>query len=476
MKLWLLGGVITAAVVAAGLSAPAARAGGVQRVVEGESLRGVGAVVVREAKATRGRALLVEPGGTAARTIATGRVGAVVVRGKRRGCGRALRVSVDGGTARTIHVARHKLADRRVRIALAPGTHVLRVSAPGRKPRRRCGVSVDRLTLPAPAPGAPAAPAAPVAPAAAPAVGRVPLGTSAQLAYLQQDPAYAAALVGGFSSLSPENELKMEWTHPQKETWNFQAADAMVDFATVHKLAVRGHTIIFGAQTPPWVARELLPGPIQTALETQVKTLVDRYEGRIREWDVVNEALDDNGHYRANPFYTAMGAGYVDRAFEVARGADPSAKLYYNEYNADVANAKRDAVVALVKRLKSKGLIDGVGLQMHTAVGHSPSRDKVLETLRLYESLGVEVQITEMDVDATSDQASRPLADRLAEQAAIFRDVASACAEVAACKRFTVWGVSDKYSWLGADHMPLLLDATFQPKPALGAVQGALGL
>ena len=455
-----------ALLASAAMAAPAAAA---DRVVEAETLRGAGAVVVRDATAAGGRALLIRPGGTASRTLETPAVGRVVVRRGRRGCGRRLVLSVDGGRPMRLKLGRRRLAERRLRVTLAPGPHVLRLSSRS----RRCKVAVDRLLLQAPAASAPAPAPAPAAPAPA---ARVGLGTSVRLKLLRDDPAYAPALLGTFGSFSPENELKMEWTRPQKDVWNFEAADALVDYGAAHGLAVRGHTIIFGAQTPPWVQRELLPGAIRTVLEEQVRTVMSRYAGRIREWDVVNEAFDDGGRFRSNAFYTAMGELYVDRAFEVARAVDPAAKLYYNEINAEVDNPKRAAVVRLVQRLKTKGLIDGVGLQLHTAVGHAPTREQLLETMRLYESMGLEVQITEMDVDVVADQESRPLEDRAAEQTAIFATAAAACAEVAACTRVTVWGVTDRYSWLGSDRAPLLLDGMYQPKPALGAVRGALGL
>ena len=414
------------------------------QVVEGESLRGVRAKVVRDA-------LRIAPGGTASRTVRTGPVGSVVVRG--RGC---MRVSIDGAAPRS---------RRRFAVSLAPGRHVVRISA------RRCRAIVDRLRL-----RAPAVPSPPPVPAPAPApIARVPLGTSAQLRLVREDSVYENAMLGGFRSLTPENELKMEWTHPQRDEWDFEAGDALVDYATAHGFSVRGHTLIFGAQTPPWVQRELFPSAIEKAMVEQVRTVIGRYKDRIHEWDVVNEAIDNSGHFHTNPFSTAMGERYVDRAFEAARAADPTARLYYNEYNADSAGPKRDAVVRLVARLKGKGLIDGVGLQMHTAVGHAPTKEMLLDTLRLYEGMGLEVQITEMDVDVVSDQDARPLADRLAEQAAIYRDAAAACAEVLACKRMSVWGVTDRYSWLGADRRPLLFDASYQPKPALDGVRLGLG-
>jgi endo-1,4-beta-xylanase len=197
-----------------------------------------------------------------------------------------------------------------------------------------------------------------------------------------------------------------------------------------------------------------------------------RYKQQVREWDVVNEALDDRGRYRSNPWLATLGPRYVELAFRMAREADPTAKLFYNEFAADVAGVKRDATYNLVRGLKAKGLIDGVGLQMHRTLADAPSREQLEETLRLYESLGLEVQITEMDVLAGGDTS---LVDRLTIQAGAFRRAAEACAAVLACKRFTVWGVADKYSWMGADQLPLLFDSNFAAKPALGAVREVLG-
>ena len=445
-------------------------------VVEGETLRGERAVVVRAEQAARGKVLLVRPGGVASRRVATGQVSEIVVRLAGRGCSRRtpLLLSIDGGTPLPVPVGR-RFAERRLKVALAPGPHRLRVALPR---RTRCRTKLDRLRLPAaPAPAGAPAPVPAPAPATAPSPARrVPLGTAVQLAHLEQDPALGAALASSFSSFSPENELKMEWTQPRRDVWDFAAADELVAFARTRRLQVRGHTLVFGTQTPLWVARLLFSSEVDQALQTHVRTVMTRYKDSIREWDVVNEAFDARGQYRSNPFYDRLGPSYVEKAFAVARQVDPTAKLFYNELDADVDNAKRSAVVKLARHLKGLGLIDGVGLQLHTAIGHAPSRQALVNTMRIYEQMGLEVQITEMDVDAGGDGNPETLAARLEQQAAVFRDAAAACAEVTACTRFTVWGVADKYSWLGADRVPLLLDTGFNAKPALGAVRETLGL
>jgi endo-1,4-beta-xylanase len=266
--------------------------------------------------------------------------------------------------------------------------------------------------------------------------------------------------------------MKMSVLQPQRDKWNFRPADDLVAYARKHGKAVRGHALVFGDADPPWTERLLLATEAEKALREHITTVVNRYKHHVREWDVVNEALDERGQYRSNGWLSTLGPRYVELAFRFAREADPTAKLIYNEFDADVAGVKRDATAKLVRTLKAKGLVDGVGLQMHRSLADAPSREKLEETLRLYEAMGLDVQITEMDVIAGGDTS---LIDRLNIQAGAFRRAAEACAAVAACSRFTVWGVSDKYSWLGAKELPLLFDANFAAKPALGAVREVLG-
>lgn len=323
-------------------------------------------------------------------------------------------------------------------------------------------------------------PPAPVAPVPAPVVGltaprrSIPLGSSVVLKHLRDDAAYEAALSREFVQLTPENELKMNRVQPEQGRFEFAEVDALVDYASTRGKTVRGHTLIFGKETPAWVGRILLAGDVEAALRAHVRAVMSRYKGRIREWDVVNEALETNGTFRHNAWFDKLGERYVEIAFAEARATDPGARLFYNEFNAETNNFKRASELNLVRKLRAKGLLDGVGLQLHTAINGYPTRSELEETMRLFADAGLEVQVTEMDVIAKGDAAPGSLTARLDLQASVFKGAADACQAVAACTRFTVWGVTDRYSWMGAEEIPLLLDGSYTAKPALAAVRAAL--
>ncbi|HEX6389160.1 MAG TPA: endo-1,4-beta-xylanase, partial [Solirubrobacteraceae bacterium] len=301
------------------------------------------------------------------------------------------------------------------------------------------------------------------------------LGTALTWATVQSDARYADAALRRFDSFTPENEMKMDLVWKSADHYEFGAADAMVDWARAHGKEVHGHALIFDKQTPAWLARYPFTDQVIAGMRKYIRAVMTRYRDQVREWDVVNEAFNDDGNYRQTFWYQRLGPGYVELAFRFARETDPTARLYFNEFDAERPGPKRDAVYNLARRLKERGLIDGVGLQMHTALREAPSQAVIEETMRRYESLGLDVQVTEMDVLAKRDADPATLDSRMSEQAAIYGAAGRACEAVAACKRFTVWGVSDRYSWLGAVELPLLLDDEFRPKPAMAAVQDALG-
>ena len=302
----------------------------------------------------------------------------------------------------------------------------------------------------------------------------IALGSSVVLKHLREDADYEATLLREFTQFTPENELKMNRLQPERGRFDFADVDALVDYARAHGRTLRGHTLIFGKETPPWVGRLLFAEDVEDALRTHVRTVMQRYAGRISEWDVVNEALETDGTFKRNAWFDRLGERYVEIAFAEARATDPSARLFYNEFNAETNNPKRAAELALVRRLRERGLIDGVGLQLHTGIEGHPTRREIEETMRLLAGLGLEVQVTEMDVIAKGDAAPGSLAARLELQAAVFAAAADACQAVAACSRFNVWGVTDRYSWMGAEEIPLLFDAGYAAKPALAAVRAAL--
>jgi len=455
-------------VVLFGSTAPAS--GAPVRVVQGEEMQVRAGTIVRDAQAAGGRAVALRPAGVASASFTSGAFGAVVVRVRESGCARArsLLVSVDGSAPHAV-IPRGGWREQRVRLALPAGRHTVRLAYTG--PRRsRCRVLIDRLRLPAPRAARPA-PAAPAAPAAVPVRRAVPLGASVQVNHFD-NPGYDAAFRREFASMTPENEMKMEILQPQRGVFNFGPADELVLRARQAGKDVRGHALVFGTQTPPWVGRLLLPSDAEAALRDHITTVMEHYAADVREWDVVNEALGPDGNYRSNPWYDKLGPRYVELAFRIAREVDPAATLVYNEFDADVSGLKRNATANLVRGLKAKGLVDAVGLQMHHSLATSPTREALESTMRIYEQMGLQVQVTEMDVIAGGSGA---LGDRLAIQADAYRHAAEACAAVPVCTRFTVWGVSDTYSWMGVDQLPLLLDAENRPKPALAAVRDVFG-
>ena len=306
-----------------------------------------------------------------------------------------------------------------------------------------------------------------------------------------------------FNSISPENVLKWEEVHPKPGKYDFRLADRYVEFGEKNGMFIIGHNLVWHAQTPVWVFENANGQPVSRKVLLQrmrdhIMTVVGRYQGRIKGWDVVNEALAEDGSLDTNsPWMRIIGPDYIEKAFEFAREADPKAELYYNDFSMENP-AKRAGGLALVRRLKAEGIpIIGVGLQGHYTLNW-PSDRELNKTIDAFAKLGVKVMITELDVDvlpAAWEQGNadisrnfqlqkqlnpysnglpaemqQRLADRYADLFQVFlkhRDVIS---------RVTLWGVADQDSWLndwpvqGRTSYPLLFDRQYQPKPAFEAV------
>ncbi|MYS57069.1 1,4-beta-xylanase, partial [Streptomyces sp. SID6013] len=275
---------------------------------------------------------------------------------------------------------------------------------------------------------------------------------------------YTATLDREFSSVTPENEMKWDATEPSRGTFTFTSADRIVDHAQSRGMDVRGHTLVWHSQLPSWVS-SLGASDLRTAMKDHINGLMGHYKGEIHSWDVVNEAFQDGGSgaRRSSPFQDKLGDGFIEEAFRTARAADPAAKLCYNDYNTDGVNAKSDAVYTMVKDFKSRGVpIDCVGFQSHFN-SNSPVPSDYRQNLQRFADLGVDVQITELDIEGSGSA-----------QAADYRKVVEACLAVDRCTGMTVWGVTDKYSWRSGG-TPLLFDGNYQEKPAYDAVLSALG-
>lgn len=303
------------------------------------------------------------------------------------------------------------------------------------------------------------------------------IGAAVAPAFLK-DPAYSSLLAGEFNMVTPETAMKWEIIHPQPDHYDFTSGDQLVDFARQHDMSVRGHVLVWDLQMPPWVTEATLTrSEWVQILCTHIKTVVGHYRGAVYAWDVVNEAVNDDGSLRNTFWMERIGPDYIAMAFQWAREADPGARLFYNDNGGEGLNAKSQAIYVLVQEMIRQSIpIDGVGLQMHTDLYHAPTPLHLSENIQRLTELGLEVHITEMDVRLQNSEEPEPA--RLASQAEVYRQVVSTCLASPGCKAFVTWGLTDRYSWIpdwtGIPDAPLLFDLTGQPKPAYHAVREAL--
>jgi endo-1,4-beta-xylanase len=323
-----------------------------------------------------------------------------------------------------------------------------------------------------PTPSSPAPSTLRAAAAANPKRPNFLIGAAVAYPPLMAGQAYRETLAREFNTLVAENVMKWESIHPDVEKFNFEAADALVKFAETNQMQVRGHTLVWHQQLGGWLtAKEYTREELLAVLKTHIQTVVSHYKGKIFAWDVVNEAVNDNGTMRESLWYKVIGADYIEQAFRFAHEADPDALLFYNDYSAETLGTKSDAVYNMVKALKAKGVpIDGVGLQMHIgiAVNERPNPQKLKANIERLAALGLQVHITEMDVKIQNGAGTRE--ENLARQGEVYAEVLGVCLQEPACTALLAWGFTDRYTWIpGFTHRPdepLLFDKDYQPKPA----------
>ena len=297
------------------------------------------------------------------------------------------------------------------------------------------------------------------------------------------EPAYASTLAREFNMLEPEDALKWWVLRPDASTYDFRQGDELVRFAIAHRMKVRGHCLVWGRSNPEWLTQgHFTPHHLERLLHQHIDRVMSHYANQVFAWDVVNEALDENGNLRDSIWYNQPGVGfsgqgtkYIEQVFRWAHDADPTALLFYNEAEGEGMNRKSDAIYAMVKNLKRRNVpIDGVGLQMHI-----PSLDAdvggIAANIARLAALGVQVHITELDVSLPLDSSGQVRADDLIRQAELYRGIVAACLHTVACTAIQTWGFTDKYSWIGshsrgARGQALPFDRAYQPKPAYRAL------
>ncbi len=303
------------------------------------------------------------------------------------------------------------------------------------------------------------------------------VGAAVAIRPLRSEPAYQETLKREFNIIVAENAFKWTGVHPAKDSYNFVDTDALVAFAEANHMKIRGHTLVWHKQLPRWVTTgSFTREEAINLLRDHINTVMGRYKGKIIAWDVVNEAIDDEtGRLRTQSFwYEKIGPDYIRMAFEFAHQADPAAKLYYNDYEAEDMGRKSDGVYRLLKELKAAGVpVDGVGWQMHVPNGFHITEAHRQNAARLA-ALGLEMTITELDV-RTRVPAS---ANDLQTQATAYHEILGFCLSQPNCKALLVWGVTDKYSWIPGWYPglgdALLFDKDYLPKPAYLGLREAL--
>jgi len=291
-----------------------------------------------------------------------------------------------------------------------------------------------------------------------------------------------------YNSLTAENEMKFARLHPAEDTYTFAEADEIVAFAKEHGKKMRGHTLVWHNQTPDWLFQEDDGSPVSrekllARMKSHIHTVVQRYKGDIYAWDVVNEVIADEGPklLRSSKWVDITGGDFIAKAFEFAHEADPAALLFYNDYN-ESTPLKRDKIYTLVKSLLDQGVpVHGIGLQAHWNL-YSPELDDIRTAIEKYASLGLRLQLTELDLsmfhyeDKRTDLAA-PAAELLELQAvryeALFRLLLEYRAHIDAV---TFWGAADDYTWLsdfpvrGRKNWPLLFNERHEPKASFWRV------
>ena len=312
------------------------------------------------------------------------------------------------------------------------------------------------------------------------------MGTAVRPAQLSEA-AYAATLAREYNLVEPEDALKWEVLHPYRDCYDFSDADRIISFAKLHRMKIRGHTLVWTHQNPPWLVNEKFSDiELRAILHDHIRKVMSRYRGQIFAWDVVNEAIDETGNLRSSLWYDQPGIGlagkgtaYIEESLRWAHDADPDALLFYNDGGGEVVNAKSEAVFRMLVDFKKRNVpIDGIGLQMHLDLDADIA--SIARNIQRFAEAGLQVHITEADVGIAVDRNRRVVNPQdVKRQARVYEAVLKACLNQRRCTVFQTWGFTDKYSWInstsrGTKGAALFFDAQYHPKPAYAAAERAL--
>lgn len=324
------------------------------------------------------------------------------------------------------------------------------------------------------------------------------IGTAVNRFQIEERDSVMARIIGNeFNSITAENMMKSVHIHPKKDTFNFEVADKFVALGEKYDMFIHGHTLVWHSQLSDWFSEIEDSLEFASVTEKHVKTITSRYKGRIDSWDVVNEALNEDGTLRNSIFLKKMGEDYLASAFKWASEIDPEADLYYNDYNMTNPE-KRQGAIKMVQNILDQGIkVDGIGMQGHWHL-NSPSIEEIEQSILEYSALGVKVAITELDVSVLPNpwdlvgaeisqnfenkEGMNPYKEKLPDSIQVklanrYKDIFNLFLKHKdKISRVTLWGVSDGQSWLngfpikGRTNYPLLFDRALKPKTAYDSI------
>ncbi|MBO9566799.1 MAG: endo-1,4-beta-xylanase [Niastella sp.] len=318
------------------------------------------------------------------------------------------------------------------------------------------------------------------------------IGTALNTGQINERDQRAGSLIAQqFNAATPENIMKAQLIHPEWDRYAFDLPDKLIQYGNRNGIVINGHTLIWHSQLPAFARRIQSVDSFRTFFSDHIKTVAGRYKGKVQSWDVVNEALNEDGSMRRSVFLQQLGPGFVTEAFRLAAEASPGTQLYYNDYNNEQP-AKRAGCIQLIKNIQTAGVrIDGVGIQGHWHVGKVPFKN-IEESILQYAALGIKVAFTELDLEVLPRNfQGADVNQRMQEGAGIdpYKDALPDSVQLQLAQdyenlfklfikhrdkiaRVTFWGVTDGDSWLngwpvrGRTNYPLLFDRNYQPKPA----------
>ena len=308
-----------------------------------------------------------------------------------------------------------------------------------------------------------------------------PMGAAVSVSLIKNNAKYNGVVTKEFNSITAENALKFDALHPAENTFLWADADYLVDYAQINNKRIHGHTLNWYNALPSWVTNFVGDSVAwENLLKTHIQTVVTHFKGKVKSWDVVNEAFNDNGTIRNTIWVQKLGPDYIARCFQYARQADPAATLCYNDYGHEYSSAKRIAISNMIASFKTRGIpIDCVGLQFH--ITYTQSDANISAAINSAAATGLMVHISELDVRLNDAKVQGFILTPAlsAQQAARYKYVVKSYNTIPASQQFgiTTWNVGDADSWipawLGAPDYPLPFDKNYLRKDAYrGIIEG----